>query len=860
MTPTMRTMRRAAALWVGAACFLNFTPLAAEPIVHLTGVVRTARADGDMVVLTTVTATTTVVVHATRSAVAGRDLVDAEIGLTGSWATIGGGSQEPLRRVFRVERPSQITVIDQRQIGPFDLRATSLGDLLATTTTTMPLHRVKISGTVTAQLASKVIHVTDGDHDLRVRLLEDASLSPGDHIDAVGYVGRNSSPRILVDAIFRKVAAESPPDPARVDPGRLLKRSYHNTLVRTEATIVSQFADSYDQKLVLESGGITFEAELQNQRGALPTFVPGSRVEVTGIAGVRAGSGDDPMSLRIALRDANDARVISLPTWWTVQRTLYLLGIVIVGFLSASGWIVALRRRLPVAERARMESERRYRELFEDAPAGHFVSSVDGALTACNDAFARMVGFESAAAAIGASAESLYARDDDRRAWLELLRDGTPVENRKVALKALDGRIIHALETAAVRFDECGRTSEIQGFFIDRTEQERAEAALRERDAQLQQAQKMEAIGRLAGGVAHDFNNLLTAISGYSDLAREESADRPQVVEYLDQVQKAAGTGAGLTRQLLAFSRKQVFEPAVIDLNVVVADMDKMLRRLLGEDVCLTLRTAATPLHVKADRAHLEQILVNLAVNARDAMPNGGTLKVHAYSQASSAKLSVSDSGCGMDDHTMSHLFEPFFTTKGPGQGTGLGLAMVYGAVVQSGGTISVTSEPEQGARFLITLPRVDDHVDAPQVHEEAGCVHGTETVLLVEDNDAVRALAQRMLEREGYTVLAAALGRDAMKVADSHDGPIHLLLTDVVMPEMTGIALAERLRLSRPDTPVLFMSGYADHPALKREPMPVRASVLQKPFTRSGLAFAVRQALNPRQSLSDVGCTASAS
>ena len=730
-----RTTRRTAVLSTGAIClFLGFSPsAAAEPLAHLTGVVRTARSDGDVVVLTTVTATTTVVVHATQSAVAGRDLVDAEIAVTGSWATIASGSQEPLRRVFRVERPSHIMVIEQRRIRPFDLDTVGVGSVLAMRTEQIPLHRVKISGIVTAQFAPQVIHMTDGDDDLRVRLLDAAALAPGDRIDAVGYVGRTSSPRILVDAIVRKVATGNPPNPARVDPTRL-NRSYHNTLVQTDATLIRQSSDTDDMKLVLSSRGLTFEASMPARNAeAFPALVPGTRLEVTGIAAVRSRSHNEPLSLRLRLRDANDVRVLALPTWWTLQRALYLLGIVVVGFVGAGGWIVALRRRLPVVERAREE----------------------------------------------------------------------------------------------------------------------AEAALRERDAQLLQAQKMEAIGRLAGGVAHDFNNLLTAISGYSDLAREASADRPEVVGYIDQVQKAAGTGAGLTRQLLAFSRKQVFELAVVDLNAIVADMDKMLRRLLGEDVCLTIDSAKTPLHVRADRAQLEQILINLAVNARDAMPEGGTLNVRAFSQASTINLIVSDNGCGMDEHTMSHLFEPFFTTKAPGQGTGLGLAMVYGAVAQCGGAINVKSAPNEGATFVITLPKVTGVVEEVPAPEEPVSTPGVETVLLVEDDPGVRTLAHRMLEHEGYVVLVAAHADEAIDVAERHDGAVDLLLSDVVMPDVSGIDLAQRLTVRRPDTRVLFMSGYADHPALKRQPLPVRASVLQKPFTRTSLRAAVREALTVREAIS---------
>jgi PAS domain S-box-containing protein len=380
-------------------------------------------------------------------------------------------------------------------------------------------------------------------------------------------------------------------------------------------------------------------------------------------------------------------------------------------------------------------------------------------------------------------------------------------------------------------------------------------------EEQLRQAQKMEAVGRLAGGIAHDFNNLLCIITGYSEMALTMMPPDAPVREFTAEINKAGNRAATLTRQLLAFSRKSLLSPKVLDLNGVVHDTEKMLRRLIGEDIELVMTLEDGLPTVKADPNQLDQILMNLLVNARDAMPQGGRLEITTRRMLLSEEqvrdqpdvrpgayvmFAVSDTGCGMDEATRAHIFEPFFTTKGVGKGTGLGLAMVYGIVKQSGGHIEVQSAPGRGATFRIYLPStVPVNLDGAPDAAPAEIPAGTETVLLAEDEDGVRALVLEVLQRSGYTVLEARDGEEALTLSTNHSGPIHLLLTDVVMPKLGGGRLARRLTRQRPETRVLFMSGFADSTLVRHEVVSGDVDCLLKPFTPDVLARKVREALD---------------
>jgi len=400
-----------------------------------------------------------------------------------------------------------------------------------------------------------------------------------------------------------------------------------------------------------------------------------------------------------------------------------------------------------------------------------------------------------------------------------------------------------------------------QNLQAEVNERKLAQEELERSEEQLRQSQKMDAIGQLAGGVAHDFNNLLTAICGHSELTLKRLAPDDPLHRPLEQIKKSGERAVALTRQLLAFSRKQILQPKIIDLNQIVVDMNKMLQRLIGEDIDLLMGLAADLGKVKADPNQIEQILLNLSINARDAMPKGGRLTIETSNVDLSEEfshdhvsvppgqyvmLAVSDNGCGMDAETQAHIFEPFFTTKEVGKGTGLGLATVYGIVKQSEGTIWQYSEVGRGTAFKIYLPRAEAPMKEVEVEaDDRESLQGTETVLLVEDEEVVREMATEILRDAGYHVLEAKHGPEALILGRRHSGAIHLMLTDVVMPQMSGRDLAEQLTPLRRDMKVLYMSGYTDDAIVHHGVLEEGTAFIGKPFTPDALTRKVREVLD---------------
>ncbi len=499
------------------------------------------------------------------------------------------------------------------------------------------------------------------------------------------------------------------------------------------------------------------------------------------------------------------------------------------------------------------ETIRRLSTAVGQSPAAVIITDPGGQIVYVNRKFTDITGYE-LDEVVGQNPRVLKSGKTSGEQYRELwgtIQSGATwrgeIQNRRK-----NGEFYWASATIAPVKDESGAITNFVAIQEDVTERHSLEA-------QLRQAQKMEAVGRLAGGVAHDFNNLLTVITSYSQLLLEDMARADPRRADLEEIQRAATGAAGLTRQLLAFSRQQVLEPRVLNLNDVLSAAGKMLQRLLGEDVSLQMTLAPSLGNVKADPGQIEQVIMNLAVNARDAMPDGGKLTIEtgntdldaAYAAQHSVvapgsyvMITVTDTGLGMDEATKARLFEPFFTTKEKGKGTGLGLATVYGIVKQSNGFIWVYSESGHGTSFKVYLPRVGE---APAVAAEARPLltnRGSETILLAEDASGVRAVSEEILTRLGYTVLVASDGRAALELAAAHRGPIHLLVTDVIMPEMSGRQLADRLRQQRPSLKVLFVSGYTDDAIVRHGILEPGIAFLQKPFTPLTLARKVREAL----------------
>ena len=503
--------------------------------------------------------------------------------------------------------------------------------------------------------------------------------------------------------------------------------------------------------------------------------------------------------------------------------------------------------------RALRESEAQYREIVENAAEGIFRSTQEGRHIFANAAMARICGYPSpeemlrAVSDIGAQ---VYVDPEDRRRLIAMLRERGAVSGFECQARRRDGSAIWTSQTIREVRNEQGQLLYYEGLLQDITERKRLEA-------ELLQAQRMEGIGRLAGGIAHDFNNLLTVITGRSLQSLAQLATKHPLHRELSIIYRTAERAAGLTRQLLAFSRKQVLEPRVVVLNELVAGLTSLLKRLIGEHIELRFAPSAKAGRVRVDPGKMEQAILNLVVNARDVMPTGGRITIATKNidfteknphprlrPGSYVELSVADTGTGISRELQAHIFEPFFTTKPEGKGTGLGLSMVYGVVMQSGGHIEVQSAVGHGAVFVMILPRTDAPLEAVPLEASDTPPRGTETILVVEDEAEVRALTQEILQDAGYTVLSAPHGDAALVLLERHAGVIHLLLTDVIMPGVSGGVLANRIKPLRPHMKVLFMSGYTDEIVRERVLTP-SLQLLEKPFTPEALAIKVRDVLD---------------
>ncbi|MBI5282644.1 MAG: PAS domain S-box protein [Candidatus Solibacter usitatus] len=511
-----------------------------------------------------------------------------------------------------------------------------------------------------------------------------------------------------------------------------------------------------------------------------------------------------------------------------------------------------------ITERKRTEAEReRLMTAIQQSGEAVLITDREGTIEYVNPAFTQITGY-SGEEVLGRNSRILQSGKHDELFYRDLWQTitGGKVWHGRMINRNKDGAFLTLDVTISPVRDALGQIVNYVEVLRDITD----ELNLQQ---QLQQAQKMESIGRLAGGVAHDFNNLLTVINGHSELMLAKLDPRDPMYEEIVEVRKAGERAAGLTQQLLAFSRKQVIQPAVLDLNAVVRDVEKMLRRVMGEDIELVTVLNPDLGRIKADAGQLTQVLMNLAVNARDAMPDGGRLRIETENvvfeerhvqehvemePGAYVQLTISDSGAGMDEATQARIFEPFFTTKETGGGTGLGLSTVYGIVRQGGGHIHVASQPGHGTTFKIYLPPVEAAATVAETEPLAGTLQGSETILVVEDQKDVRKLARIVLTSYGYKVLEAANAREALFQAESYAGPIDLMLTDVVMPGMNGRELAERLKPLRPALKVLFMSGYAENMLSSQESLDEDIAYLQKPFAPERLARKVREVLGPRR------------
>ena len=688
-----------------------------------------------------------------------------------------------------------------------------------------------------------------GDH----AVLPPGGFKRGDILEARGNLAQYRGMEELQLEAVRRTGATAPPPPFYVPAARLRGEEQSGKLVAAKGQIV-----------LLPNGGIA----LRDNSGEIPIYLlrsffqhtnfmqrllQGGQVEIVGFARQRINDGEPPDSgYLLSPRDELDFKFAPLTRY---RETAAVALVVLACFLYLWQRRRAAEKResaLAVLSEGWKESDERFRQMA--ASVGHVFWMLDidrNQLLYVSPAFERIWGRNPSVLVERRNLlETVHPEDRDRvRVFMEKNTQQSCEEIYRIVRP--DGAVRWIHDRSFPVFNQDGKLYRVTGIAADITDR-------RELEEQLRQAQKMDAVGRLAGGVAHDFNNLLMVIGGYSQTLLDGTpAEHPQRAP-LEQILKASNRATALTSQLLAFSRKQLPQAKLINLNNLVTNMESLLRRVMGEHITLHVVPCTTLLYVKADPNQLEQVLINLAANARDAMPDGGEFRIETSSTEARAEgaegrpkegeyalLRVSDTGMGMDPAVLEHAFEPFFTTKGVGKGTGLGLSTVYGIVQQNQGTIHVSSERGRGTNFEIYLPIVAAGEEVKQPDGLNGSLTGNETILVAEDEPDVRKLVRDALEQLGYTVLPAADGYEALRILEQHSAPVHLLLTDVIMPLMSGRELAKRVQSVKPATKVMYMSGYTDDTLAFHGSPQLHTGFIQKPFTVTVLAEQVRKVLS---------------
>ena len=788
-------------------------------------------------------------------------LIDAKVRIDGNVAPIFNAFSQLAGAHLLFPSWEQVVVEEPAVPDPFGSPLRTIGSLLRYDPDITFRHRVRIRGRVTFQWPGHTVCIQDATQGLCAQTAQTTPLAAGDLVDVVGFPAGGGFTPTMMDASFRLAAPGQPVLPMPVTAAQALRGDYDSQLVQLDGQLIGQDSTGVLPALAIRAGNTVFAAVLPAAMmgDKLPHPGDGSRVRVTGICSVRVdaqqmtiGEGVmHPLSFRILLRSPADVVTLEQAPWWNRDRALAALAFLAVVAASVFAWVLLLRKRVGEQTAAIALEEERYRSLVDHAPDIVFASGLDGHLTSVNPAAERLLGYTEAELLgrniwdLLPAAQREQAREHARR----LIEGESPGPLECEVQTKGGGTLIVEGNLSVIHKD--GKPVTVHGILRDATERRRLED-------QLLQAQKMEAIGRLAGGVAHDFNNLLTVINGYSDMFLKDLAEDDPRRPGIEEIRDAGERAAALTKQLLTFGRRQISRPRALDLNALIHGAERMLQRLIGEDVLLETNFDPALAVVEADPGQMNQLLLNLSVNARDAMLDGGRLSIataNASFDAETAppgcqpgdyvKLTVADTGAGMDQETMQHLFEPFFTTKANGLGTGLGLATVYAIVKQSGGSIHVDSEPGKGCRIEIHLPRVQGPAE-PVSPLTLDLTQGQRdlTVLVVEDQDSVRRLASHALHACGCRVLEAAGGDEALRLAEAVQGSCQLVVTDVVMPGMSGKTLAEHLRARWPEIKVIFMSGYPNEVILRHGLLDGEVNYLEKPFTPAELAAKVREVM----------------
>ncbi len=754
-----------------------------------------------------------------------------------------------------LQRFSDLQVLESGVREPFHLPLTQIRDVLRFVDSTDQGRRRRVRGTVSF-VSGPTLYLHDDTAALKVESRRENNVQVGDLVEAVGYPVPGEPGPTLEDSLIRRLGSGTLPPPVELSPGSGPQMEFDGQVIRVKGWLLTSARLDEAILMTLQSGGSVFHAEIAPERGAgLDALPENSQLQLTGVYSVLVDEQGRPRGFKVLLRDAGDVVMLQRPPLVSAgQALLGLLGLGLVVIVVLC-WVYVLRGRI-------QRQEERFRKAFMAAPMSlHMVTVGEGRIVDANDSFLRLWGYRREQV-IGRTEEELGLWEDprDRAAVGQAAVSGAQVRDHEIRLRTSRGQVRSAL-LSMERVDLDGAHCFLL-LCYDITERLNLEE-------QLRQAQKMESVGRLAAGVAHDFNNLLTVIQGHAQILLADPELPPAMVESLRLMEQSAIRGAGFTRQLLTFSRKQTVQRCAVDLLQVVRGMGDMLRRLLGEGIWLEIRGSSQSPPIDADPAMIEQMIMNLAVNARDAMPEGGTLTISvevtdgtALAAENTLKdsgappgtaegrcvvVSVSDTGVGMPPEILPHIFDPFFTTKEVGKGTGLGLATVYGIVKQHSGRIEVESQEGVGTTFRIYLPAGKPAEQTPEQTQPSEVVQGQgETILVVEDEISVRRLVTGLLQRRGFQVIEASSGPEALRVWQRNWRDIRLLLSDMVMPGgMTGLDLARNFRRERPDLPVILTSGYSERMMGPELQELEGVEFLAKPFQPGELVDRIRACLS---------------
>ena len=743
--------------------------------------------------------------------------------------------------------------------------------------------RVHTCGTVTLQLPGRYFYLQDGEYSVLVLSDQMEPLQPGDRVEVVGFSGHENANYMLREAVYRRLGPGTDPAPLSLSPSHYVNPDADGLLSRAEGTLIETMQKAGEAYLTLQANGLIFQGRFDN--GEMPAgrkLELGSKLALTGVYRIQPDEYGRPRSFLLNLRSGHDIQVLQSAPWWTPRRLRIMLGAAVVVSVLGLSWTMATRRKnnqlllaqaeleaahdeleervkdrtrdLQQSNDALRRSEERFVKAFRTSPVPLLLQTVNGdRCVDVNESFLHLTGYKrDDVLGQTPSALKLFSKPETGRQILEML-SAKPVRDMQTELNTREGRMLTVLISAEPL--ELDNQPHLLMSILDITERLNVEN-------QLRQAQKMEVVGQIAAGVAHDFNNILTVIQGHAEVQLSMGNVDESVAESLREISSASTRAASLTRQLLAFSRKQVLQRRLLDVPEALGNLTKMLQRIIGEHISLRMQCAGDLPQIFADPVNFEQIIINLAVNARDAMPHGGPLTIAAQTVVIDANytervpdalpgtfvcVSVEDKGSGMDESVRRKIFEPFFTTKDVGKGSGMGLATVYGIVKQHHGWIEVESEPGSGSVFKVFLPVAAREVPKP-IEPNTPLVPAMDsrsrTIFLVEDETPLREMASKILRRLGYQVVAAGNGPEALALWPQHRGKIDLLLTDMVMPGgISGRELAACLQREAPGMPVIYSTGYSMDLFGSESNFVTEADCLLKPYDASALAKAVNRA-----------------